>query len=35
MQCNHVIEARRSDIMVIDKVKKEIMIIDMTIPEHK
>ena len=28
-----MIEARRSDIVVVDKVKKEIMIIDVAIPE--
>ena len=33
IQCDHMIEARRSDIVVVDKVKKEIMIIDVVIPE--
>ena len=32
-QCDHMIEARRPDIVVVDKVKKEIMIIDVAIPE--
>ena len=32
IQCDHVIEARRSDVVVDDKVKKETMIIDVTIP---
>ena len=30
--CNHMIEARRPDIVVVDKVKKETMIIDVAIP---
>ena len=32
-QYDHMIEARRSDIVVVDKVKKEIMITDVAIPE--
>ena len=31
IQCDHVIEARRPDIVVVDKVKKEAMIIDVAI----
>ena len=31
IQCNHMIEARRLDIVVVDKVKKEAMIIDVAI----
>ena len=33
VRCDHMIEARRPDIVVVDKVKKEAMIIDMAIPE--
>ena len=33
IQCDHTIEARRPDIVVVDKVKKEKMIIDIAIPE--
>ena len=32
IHCNHMIEARRPDIMVIDKVKKKTIIIDVAIP---
>ena len=32
MQCDHMVEARRPDIVVVDKVKKEAMIIDVAIP---
>ena len=32
IQCDHMIEARGPDIVVVDKVKKETMIIDVTIP---
>ena len=32
MQCDHMIEARRPDVVVVDKVKKETMIIDVVIP---
>ena len=32
IQCDYVIEARRPDIVVVDKVKKETMIIDVAIP---
>ena len=32
IKCNHMIEARRPDIAVVDKVKKETMIIDVAIP---
>ena len=32
MQCDHIIEVRRSDIVVVHKVKKETMIIDVAIP---
>ena len=32
--CDHMIEARRSDIVVVDKVKKETMIIDVAILGH-
>ena len=32
IQCDHMIEARRSDTVVADKVKKETMIIDVAIP---
>ena len=32
IQCDHMIEARRPDIVVVDKVKKETMIIDVAIP---
>ena len=32
IQCDHMIEARRPDIVVVDKVKKETIIIDVTIP---
>ena len=32
-QCDYMIEARRPDIVVVDKVKKETMIIDVAIPE--
>ena len=32
IQCDHMIEARRPNIVVVDKVKKETMIIDVTIP---
>ena len=31
-QCDHMIEARRPDIVVVDKVKKETVIIDVAIP---
>ena len=31
-QCDDMIKARRRDIVVVDKVKKETMIIDVTIP---
>ena len=31
IQCDHMIEARRPDIVVVDKVKKETMITDMAI----
>ena len=33
MQCNHIIEARKPDIVVVDNVKKETMIIDVATPE--
>ena len=32
IQCDYMIEARRPDIVVLDKVKKETMIIDVAIP---
>ena len=32
IQCDHMIETRRSDIVVVDKLKKEAMIIDVAIP---
>ena len=32
IQCDHMIETRRPDIVVVDKVKKEAMIIDVAIP---
>ena len=32
IQCGHTIEATRPDIVVVDKVKKETMIIDVAIP---
>ena len=32
IRCDHMIEARRPDTVVVDKVKKETMIIDVTIP---
>ena len=32
IQCDHMIETRRPDIVVVDKVKKEAMIIDLAIP---
>ena len=32
IQCDHMIEVRRPDIVVVDKVKKEAMIIDVAIP---
>ena len=32
IQCDHMIEARRPDVVVIDKVKKETMIVDVIIP---
>ena len=32
IQCEHMIEARRPDIVVVNEVKKEAMIIDMAIP---
>ena len=32
IQCDHMIEARRPDIVVVDKLEKETMIIDMTVP---
>ena len=32
IQCDHMIEPRRPGIVVIDKVKKETMIIDVAIP---
>ena len=32
IQCDHMIEYRRPDIVVIDKVKKETMIIDVAVP---
>ena len=32
IQCDHTIEATRPDIVVVDKVKKETMIIDVAIP---
>ena len=32
IQCDHMIKARKPEIMVVDKVKKETMIIDMAIP---
>ena len=32
IQCDHMIEARRPDIVVVDKVKKETMIINVAIP---
>ena len=32
IQCDQMIEARRPDIVVVDKVKKEAMIIDVAIP---
>ena len=32
IQCDYTIEARRPDIVVVDKVKKETMIIDVAIP---
>ena len=33
IQCDHMIEARKPDIVVVHKVKKEAMIIDVAIPE--
>ena len=32
IQCDHMIEAKRPDIVVVDKVKKETMLIDVGIP---
>ena len=32
MQCDHMIEARRLYIVVVDKVKKETIIIDVEVP---
>ena len=32
IQCDHMIEARRPDIVIVDKIKKETMIIDVVIP---
>ena len=32
IQCDHMIEARRPDIVIVDKIKKETMIIDVIIP---
>ena len=32
MQCDHMIEARRPDIVLVDKIKKETVIIDVAIP---
>ena len=32
IQCDHMIETRRLDIVVVDKIKKETMIIDAAIP---
>ena len=32
MQCDHMAETRRPDIVVVDKVKKETMIIDVATP---
>ena len=32
IQCDHIVEARRPDTVVVDKVKKETMIIDVAIP---
>ena len=32
IQCDHIIEARRPNIVVVDKVKNKTMIIDMAIP---
>ena len=32
IQCDYMIEARRPDIVVVDKVKKDSMIIDVAIP---
>ena len=32
IQCDYIIEARRTDIVVVDKVKKETIIIDVAIP---
>ena len=32
IQCDHIIEARRPDIVVVDKVKKEAMVMDVAIP---
>ena len=33
VQCDHVIEARRPDIVVVDKQEKNCTIIDIAIPE--
>ena len=35
IQCDTKIEARRPDIVHINKTKKEIKIVDVTIPEHE
>ena len=35
MQCDHMIEAKRPDIVIADKVKKETMIKDVAIPGDK
>ena len=32
IQCDHMIEAKRPEIVIVDKVKNKTMIIDMTIP---
>ena len=35
IQCDHIIQARRPDIVIVDKVKKETIIIDVAIPADK
>lgn len=35
IQCDHTIEARRPDIVIIDKVEKSAIIIDVAIPGDK
>ena len=34
VQCDHMIEAIRPDIVAVDKIMKETMIIDIAIPGH-